>query len=135
MRYDHHDQIVRCAWHGWEFDLLTGEHLSDLYRLTEEDLLPLERFAEKRAANLIAAIEASKERPLARLLFALGIRHVGRTVAEDLVAHYVSLNDLAEANKEELESIEGIGPVIAESVADWFAVGENRQLARDLRRL
>ena len=111
------------------------EHLSDLYRLTEEDLLPLERFAEKRAANLIAAIEASKERPLARLLFALGIRHVGRTVAEDLVAHYVSLNDLAEANKEELESIEGIGPVIAESVADWFAVGENRQLARDLRRL
>jgi DNA ligase (NAD+) len=111
------------------------EHLSDLYRLTEEDLLPLERFAEKRAANVIAAIEASKERPLARLLFALGIRHVGRTVAEDLVAHYVSLSDLAEAGKEALESIEGVGAVIAESVADWFGVEKNRQLIQDLRAL
>ena len=111
------------------------EHLSDLYRLSEADLLPLERFAEKRAANLVAAIEASKERPLARLLFALGIRHVGRTVAEDLVANYPSLNDLAHSSKQELEAIDGIGSVIAESIADWFAVDENRRLVDDLRRL
>ena len=111
------------------------EHLSDLYRLTEADLLPLERFAEKRAANLIAAIEASKERPMSRLVFALGIRHVGRTVAETLVANFQSLNDLAQASKEELEAIDGIGPVIAESVADWFEVDKNVRLAEDLRRL
>ena len=110
-------------------------HLSDLYRLTQEDLLPLERFAEKRAGNLIEAIEASKERPLSRLLFALGIRHVGRTVAELLVENFLSLNELAEATKEELEAIEGIGPVIAESVADWFGVERNQALVRDLRRL
>jgi len=111
------------------------EHLSDLYRLTEDDLLPLERFAEKRAANLTAAVAASKERPLARLLFALGIRHVGRTVAELIVANYASLNDLAEASKEELEAIDGIGPVIAESIADWFDVEKNRRLVSELRKL
>jgi DNA ligase (NAD+) len=111
------------------------KHLSDLYRLTEEQLLPLERFAEKRAANLVAAIEASKERPLSRLLFALGIRHVGRTVAEIIVVRYPSLDDLAGASREALEGIDGIGPIIAESVADWFAVDQNRALVDDLRTL
>lgn len=113
------------------------EHLSDLYRLDQKKdrLLALDRFAEKRAANLLAAIEASKERPLSRLVFALGIRHVGRTVAELLVENAPSLNALGEMSKEKLEAIDGIGPVIAESVADWFAVDDNRALAEDLRAL
>jgi DNA ligase (NAD+) len=107
--------------------------LSDLYHLDKDDLLELDRFAEKRADNLLVAIDASRERPLSRLLFALGIRHVGRTVAEDLVEHYETLEDLQDASEDELEAIEGIGPVIAESVADWFAVEDNRELVRALR--
>jgi DNA ligase (NAD+) len=108
-------------------------NLSDLYHLNKDDLIELDRFAEKRADNLLAAIDASRERPLSRLLFALGIRHVGRTVAEDLVEHYETLEDLQDASEDELEAIEGIGPVIAESAADWFAVEDNRELVRALR--
>ena len=107
--------------------------LSDLYTVTKADLLALERFAEKKADNLLAAIEASKKRPLARLLVGLGLRHVGKTVAELLVRHYDSLEALQEAEKEELEQIEGIGTVIAESVVDWFALDDNRRLIEALR--
>lgn len=108
--------------------------LSDLYQLSKEDLLRLERFAEKKAENLLQAIERSKERPLSRLLFALGIRHVGRTMAELVVHHYDSLADIENASQDELAAIEGIGPVIAESIVDWFNVEDNQQLVRDLRR-
>ena len=107
--------------------------LSDLYRITKTDLLALERFAEKKADNLLAAIGASKERPLARLLVGLGLRHVGKTVAELLVRHYDSLEALQEAEMEELEQIEGIGTVIAESVVDWFTLDDNRRLIEALR--
>ena len=107
-------------------------HLADLYRLGQDDLEGLEGFAEKRAQNLLAGIEQSKGRPLSRLLFALGLRHVGKTVAELLVARYESLAALAAASREDLEAIDGIGPVIAESVADWFAVEDNRHLVADL---
>ena len=107
-------------------------HLADLYRLEQDDLEGLEGFAEKRAQNLLAGIERSKGRPLSRLLFALGLRHVGKTVAELLVARYESLDALAAASREDLEAIDGIGPVIAESVADWFALEDNRHLVADL---
>ena len=107
-------------------------HLADLYRLKQEDLEGLEGFAEKRAQNLIAGIERSKARPLSRLLFALGLRHVGKTVAELLVARYESLEALSKASQEDLEAIDGIGPRIAESVADWFALDDNRHLIEDL---
>lgn len=110
-------------------------HLSDLYRLTLDDLLQLEGFAEKRARNLLAGIDASRHRPLGRLLFALGIRHVGKTVAELIAARYPSLEALGEATCEDLESIDGIGSVIAESIVDWFAVEDNRNLVRDLAAL
>lgn len=109
--------------------------LADLYRLTEEDLLPLEGFAEKSAENLIAAIDASKERPLSRLLHGLGLRHVGLTTAELIVRKYASLDAIAAASQEELEAIDGIGGVIAESVADWFRLDHNRQLVADLKKL
>ncbi|MES3628812.1 MAG: NAD-dependent DNA ligase LigA [Longimonas sp.] len=109
------------------------EQLDDLYRLTVNDLTTLEGFAEKSAQNLTEAIAASKERPLSRLLFALGIRHVGRTVAEQVVAEVPSMQALSEASIGELEAIDGIGPVIAESIHDWFAVEDNRALVDALR--
>lgn len=107
--------------------------LADLYRLEKSDLLALERFAEKSAQNLMDAIEASKQRPLRRVLYALGIRHVGQTVAELIVQHFESLEAIADASLEELESIDGIGPVIAESVVDWFQLDHNQKLIHDLK--
>jgi len=108
------------------------QQLDDLYRLTTDDLVSLEGFAEKSAQNLVDAIAASKERPLYRLLFALGIRHVGRTVAEQVVSDVPSMEALAERSAEQLEAIDGIGPVIAESIYDWFRVEDNRDLVRAL---
>lgn len=110
-------------------------HLADLYRLRLEDLLALEGFAEKRAENLLAGIEGSRHRPLARLLFGLGIRHVGKTVAELLVARFASLDALGAATQEDLSAVDGIGPVIAESLVDWFSVEDNRKLVADLQAL
>jgi len=109
------------------------ETLADLYHLTVDDLVEMEGFAEKSAQNLVSALDASKDRPLSRLLYALGIHHVGRTVAETVVRHYDSMEAIAGASAEDLEAIDGIGPVIAESIADWFAVAENRALVDALR--
>jgi DNA ligase (NAD+) len=108
------------------------EHLADVYRLQLEDLLTLDGFALKRAENLLEGIEESKRRGLARLLFALGIRHVGKTTAELLVKHFASLEDLSAASHESLVEIDGIGAVIAESIIDWFRVVQNVELIRDL---
>jgi DNA ligase (NAD+) len=109
--------------------------LADIYRLTADDLLELEGFADKKAAKLLAGIEASKHRPLARLLFGLGIRYVGKTTAEGLVAQVESLPALGSRTMDELLAIEGIGPVIAESIVDWFNVDRNRQLVEALQAL
>lgn len=109
--------------------------LPDLYRLAPDDLLPLEGFQEKKVARLLDGIEASKGRPLARLLFALGIRHVGETVARDLVAHHASLGELAAAPAESLEAIDGVGPIVAESVVAWFGDEANRETVRRLEAL
>lgn len=109
------------------------QDVADIYFLTAEQLLPLEGFAEKKVANLLAAIEASKERSPDRLLTALGIRGVGITVAQVLMDHYQSLEALAAAPREEMEQIPGIGPKLAESVADWFARAPNRQIVEKLR--
>ncbi|WP_409945973.1 MULTISPECIES: NAD-dependent DNA ligase LigA [Rubrivirga] len=111
---------------------LVGD-LPDLYALTAEDLMPLEGFKEKKVQNLLTGIEAARHRPLARLLFGLGIRHVGETVARDLVAHHASLDALAAATGEELEAIDGVGPVVAESVVAWFSDDENRRAVERLR--
>ncbi len=108
------------------------KHLSDIYRLTREQLLRLEGFAGKRADNLLDGIQSSKQRPLSRLLFGLGIRHVGKTTAEALAESFASLHHLSRATVEDLMSVEGIGQVIAESVYDWFRVAENIQLVEDL---
>jgi DNA ligase (NAD+) len=109
--------------------------LPDLYRLTAEQLLALEGFKEKRAENLLTALAQSKRRPLRRLLFGLGIRHVGETVARTLVDAYPSLDALAAAAREEVEAIHGVGPEIAQSVATWFSHDENRAVVDALREL
>lgn len=110
------------------------EDYADLYSLKKEDLILLERMGEKSAANAINAIESSKERPLHRLIFALGIRHVGAGVARVLSGVYHSVDELAEANFSELEEIEEIGPVIAESIVRFFREEHNRQVLEKLKR-
>lgn len=106
---------------------------ADLYRLDKEDLLGLERFADKSAENLIQAIQGTKDNSLARLLFALGIRHVGENVARMLVECYPSLDALAAASQEELQSIPAVGPKIAASIVSYFHEEQNRALIEKLR--
>jgi DNA ligase (NAD+) len=107
--------------------------VADLYALQAEDLVDLEGFAEKKAQNLIDGIAASKGRSLSRLLTGLGIRHVGGIVSETLAARFGSIDALAAATQAELEEIEGIGPRIAEAVADWFRRPRHRQIVDKLR--
>ena len=105
---------------------------ADLYALDQSALEALDRLAEKSAGNLLDAIARSRERGLARLLFGLGIRHVGERAAALLAAHYGNFSALAEAGTEELAEIRDVGPVIAESVSRFCAYEENR---RTLERL
>ena len=106
--------------------------VADLYRLDKEELLKLDRMGDKLATKIMTNVEVSKQRPLHRVLFALGIIHVGSEIAELLTQRYASLNAMAEATPEELTEIPGIGPKIAESVADYFAVPLNQQVLKDL---
>ena len=101
---------------------------SGLYRLTMDDVVALERMAEKSAGNLLGQIEASKGRELHRLLFGLGIRFVGERAASLLARHFRRADALAAAEAEAIEAIPGIGPVVAKSVHDWFADEHNRAL-------
>ena len=104
--------------------------LQDIYELDREELLGLEGFAVKKAENLLAGIEASKDRELSRVLFGLGIRHVGRTTAEVLVAALPTMQDVAQSDIESLVAIDGIGDVIAQSIVDWFSLEPNEELIR-----
>jgi DNA ligase (NAD+) len=106
---------------------------ADLYELRVEQLLPLERMAEKSAGNLILGVERSKEIPFERVLFALGIRYVGETVAKKLARHYKSIDGLIEATEEQLVEVDEIGVKIAQSVVDFFKNEENLQILRRLR--
>ena len=106
---------------------------ADVFTLQAEALLPLEGFAEKKVQNLLDSIEAAKQRPLARLIGALGIRGVGVTVAELLVRRYHTIDALAAANTEDLEAIEGLGPHTAQAVTAWFANEHNRRLVEKFR--
>ncbi len=102
--------------------------LADIYHLTPIDLVGLEGFAEKSIENLVAAIEASKTPRLDRFLFALGIEHVGDTVARLLAAHYGALSGIMGAAEDELQEIHGIGPEVAASVHHFFASARNRKV-------
>ncbi len=107
--------------------------IADLYTLRKEDLLRLEGFAEKKAQNLLNAIQASKSRPLARLINALGIRGVGEVTAADLARHYPDLEALSKASLEELMQIEGIGPNTAQAIVDWFSRPGNQRVLEKLK--
>ncbi|WP_020493979.1 NAD-dependent DNA ligase LigA [Verrucomicrobium sp. 3C] len=107
--------------------------VADLYHLTLADLLPLERMGEKSGANLLSAIEGSKDRGLARLLFGLGILHVGETAAEALASRFGTIERLQNATPEEIERTSGVGPIIGQSVADYFGEAFNRQRIDRLR--
>jgi DNA ligase (NAD+) len=107
---------------------------ADLYYLTKERLLGLERMADKSASNVLSSIEKSKDRPFARLIFALGITHVGDQYAELLAEHFDSIDDLAKASEEDLSTIPSIGPKIAQSIVAFFRQERNRQIIEKLRK-
>jgi DNA ligase (NAD+) len=106
---------------------------ADLYELKKEQILPLERMAEKSAENLINGIKASKNVPFERVLFGLGIRYVGETVAKKLAKHYKSIDALAEANEEELIAVDEIGGRIAQSVVRFFEQEKSMEIINRLK--
>jgi DNA ligase (NAD+) len=118
------DQFVTA---GWISDV------ADLYTLTPATFAGVEGYGEKRVANLLMAIEASKQRPLDRLLVGLGIRFVGSVAASDLACHFAGLDALMAAGEAELVALEGIGPVVAASIVSFFARPESRRLIEKLR--
>ena len=106
---------------------------ADIYRLRSTDLAGLERMAEKSAANVVAAIEKSKTTTLARFIYGLGIRHVGEATAKDLARHFGGLDALLAADEATLLEVHDVGPVLAESIARFFAERHNREVIAALR--
>lgn len=122
-------QLVDLGW------VETPADLYDPEKINAERLASLPRMGEKSAAKLMAAIERSKKTTLARFIYALGIRHVGEATAKLLAEHFGALEPLIQAGLEELTAIEGIGPVVAQSIRDFFDEPHNRQVIERLRRL
>jgi len=117
-------------------DKLLEENLAsdpvDLFQLKQGDLVPLERFAEKSAQNIVSAVEKSKKISLSRLIYSLGIRHVGEETAVDLADRFGSVDNLEKASEQDLEKISDIGPETAKAVYAWFQQKKNRQMIDDL---
>ena len=107
--------------------------IADLYSLKEEDLLTLEGFKDKSVTNLLESIEKSKQQGLARLIYGLGIRHVGKYAAQLLASHYHSIDELAKKTAEDLTQIHGLGEKTAEAIATFFATEENIELIHKLK--
>ncbi len=124
------EQSVRRLW-----DLGLVRSLPDLYRLTKEQLMELEGYAEISANNAIESIQASKDVPFHRVLFGLNIPDVGWVTAQNVARHFENVDRLLEATQEEIEEVEGIGPERAEGIAEWFSDTANRQLVEELRSL
>jgi DNA ligase (NAD+) len=124
------EQLIRRLW-----DLGLVRSLPELYRLTKEQLLELDGFADISATNSITAIAASKDIPFRRVLFGLNIPDVGWVTAQNLARHFGSVDRLASATQEEIMECEGIGPERAEAIAEWFADEPNRRLIAELREL
>lgn len=111
------------------------QDLADMYNITKEQVMELERFADLSADNLIKAIERVKTPPLSRFIYALGIRHVGAQTAVDLANHFRRLDSLGTARYDELKQVEGIGEIVAESILAWFSDEDNQELLAKFRRL
>ena len=109
--------------------------LADIYTLTKDQVLALDRFAEISASKLVEAIQTAKAPKLPRFIFGLGIRHVGSQTAVDLAEHYGSLDALANTTIDELLQIEGVGEVVAESILGWFADPDNQKMLQKFREL
>jgi DNA ligase (NAD+) len=124
------EQSVRRLW-----DIGLVRSLPDLYRLTKEQLVELDGYAEISASNAVASIEASKAVPFSRVLFGLNIPDVGWVTAQSLARHFESVDRLLEADAEAIEEVDGIGPDRAASIAAWFAEERNRALVAELREL
>jgi len=110
------------------------KNVADLYKLTKDDLLKLERMGEKSADNALAEIGASKKLPLERVIYGLGIRFVGERTAQFLAEHFGSLDAIMKASAEQLEEVTEVGPRIAESIVEFFGDEHNRTLVSDLRK-
>jgi DNA ligase (NAD+) len=117
----------------WDKGLLRS--MPDLYRLTTEQLAGLEGYGEISAGRAVRSIAESKNQPFFRVLFGLNIPHVGFVTAQALAFHFGSVDDLAAATPDEIQAVEGIGPVVAEAVSEWFADAENRKLVTELSEL
>jgi DNA ligase (NAD+) len=124
------EQLMRRLW---ELGLVRS--LPDLYRLTKEQLLELDGFAEISATKTIEAIQGSKRTPFSRVLLGLNIPDVGWVTAQSLARHFGSVERLAGATQEEIQEVEGIGPERAEAIADWFADDANQALVDELREI
>jgi len=107
--------------------------VADIYKLTKDDLLKLERMGEKSAQNVLGEIERSKKLPLERVIYGLGIRFVGERTAQFLAEHFGALDELVKAGEEELQQVEEVGPRIAKSIVEFFAEPKNRELVDELR--
>jgi DNA ligase (NAD+) len=107
--------------------------VADIYKLNKSDLLSLERFADKSAQNILDEIERSKKLPLERVIYGLGIRFVGERTAQFLSEHFGSMEALENANPEDLQEVDEVGPRIAESIAEFFGIAANRKLVKRLR--
>ena len=110
------------------------KNVADLYRLTQDDLLKLERMGDKSAQNVLDEIADSKKLPLERVIYGLGIRFVGERTAQFLAEHFGSLDAIMKASAEELQEVNEVGPRIAESIVEFFSDQHNRQLVNDLRK-
>lgn len=108
---------------------------ADIYTITKDQLLKLERFADLSASNLVNAINAKKNPPLNRFIFALGIRHVGAQTAVDLSNNFKKLDNLGVSNYEDLKAVDGIGEIVAESILAWFVDDDNQALLAKFRKL
>jgi DNA ligase (NAD+) len=113
-----------------EHELIRDE--ADIFYLKPESLLELDKFAEKKVTNLMASIEKAKDRPLACVIGALGIDGVGGTVSELLAAHFGSMEAIQSAEVEAIDAVEGIGPILAQGIVNWFADPEHQQLLEKL---
>jgi DNA ligase (NAD+) len=105
----------------------------DIYSLKYEDLVPLERMGPKSSQNLLQEIEKSKANDFSRLVFGLGIRHVGERLAQILAAHFRNIEKLVHASSEELTGVEDVGPIVAESIVFFFRQPENLELLRKFK--